>query len=98
MAKKWLNKGNHKRIDCGNCGGIQNGIGTMDHHPQICPNCKISCIWYYVTHENVVQIIPEYAPDPIKLFIDWCQTTLDELEMIELMVGFEEIGKNKPTE
>lgn len=94
MEKKWFSKGTYKNINCANCGKTQNEIATMDHHSGICPNCNISCIWYYITNENVTQIIPEFAPDSIKSFIDWCQSELDELEMTELVIELENIGKN----
>ncbi|MDG5493242.1 hypothetical protein [Psychroserpens sp. SPM9] len=93
MKKEWLTKGNHQEICCGNCGSIQNEIAAMDHHSGICSNCNISCVWYYLTNENVVQIIPEFAPNSIKLFIEWCQSELDELEIIELIIELEKIGK-----
>ncbi len=97
MKKEWLIKGDHKKINCGNCGKTQTAISTMDHHSGICPDCNINCIWYYLTNENVAQIIPEFAPNSVKLFIEWCQSELDELEMIELIVELENIGTTKAT-
>ncbi|WP_298760557.1 hypothetical protein [uncultured Psychroserpens sp.] len=98
MEKEWLSKGNHEKISCANCSKIQKGIGAMDHHSGICPDCNISCVWYYITNENVVQIIPEFAPNSVKFFIEWCQSELDELEIIELIIELEKIGKTKSTE
>ena len=95
MRKKWLTKGNHQQICCGNCDSIQNEIATMDHHPSICPSCGINCIWYFITAKNVVQIIPEFAPYSVRQFIEWCQSELDELDMVELIVELENIGKKE---
>jgi len=89
---KWLSKGSYEKINCGNCGKTQRKIGESDHHSGICPNCNILCVWYYISNENVIQIIPQFAPDSIKLFINWCQSELDELEMVELIVELERIG------
>jgi hypothetical protein len=58
----------------------------------ICPNCQIQCVWYDFGKSRVLQVIPSLAPTIFRSFIEWSQSELDELEFIELMLSFEELG------
>ena len=93
MIKNWYNLGTYEQIKCSNCNKKQHDIQTMDYHPMICPECQIECIWFDLGNEKVLQIIPSFAPKEFRMFIQWSQKELDELEFIELIVAFEELGK-----
>jgi hypothetical protein len=92
MNKRWFSVGSSDEVICANCDVLQKGIYSHDHHPCICPNCKIDCFWYDVVSGRTLQIIPEYAPNEIKQFIQWAQSELDELEFLELIVHFEQLS------
>lgn len=93
MDYNWYSLGNYKSTQCSNCNTKINDAHAVDHHVGICPACKIKCIWYDMGNNKVLQIIPQYAPTEFKRFIEWTQSELDELEVVELISSFEELGK-----
>ena len=93
--KKWYSIAKSRRSICGNCNSVFYEIENHDHHNSICPNCGITCIWYSLKDDYTLQIIPEYCPDVLLSFIKWGQSELDELEFLELITLFEEIGEFK---
>lgn len=93
MKKNWYKIGISEINTCGNCESEFRGLADLDHHSSVCPNCEIECIWYYIDKEKSLQIIPKYAPSEVKMFIDWAQKELDEIEFIELISSFESIVK-----
>ena len=93
MIKNWYSLGNYERTECTNCSKEQSNIASLDHHPMICPNCQIECIWYDLGSGRTIQIVPSLAPIEFRLFIKWSQKELDELEFLELIMAFEELGQ-----
>jgi hypothetical protein len=93
MIENWYNLGTYKEIKCRNCGKEQHDVQAMDHHSTTCPSCKIECIWYDMGEGKVLQVIPSLASLEFRMFIEWSQKELDELEFLELIVTFEELGK-----
>lgn len=89
---KWYSVENEKGLACCRCGAFfEKGALILDHHPSICPNCNVECLLY--DWEKGIQIVTEDAPYEMQHFIRWAQKELDELEFLELLVGFEEIAK-----
>lgn len=93
IEKKWFSIGDYKSINCCNCNKPQHNVATIDHHPRICPDCNVTCIWYDLSKNRVIQIIPEIAPESVKIFLNWAQSELDELEVFDLLAEFENIGR-----
>ncbi|GAA3518927.1 hypothetical protein GCM10022393_36330 [Aquimarina addita] len=93
MKKKWYQIGILDKNLCSNCNSEFQGLQTLDHHSQICPSCKIECIWFSFKNEKTLQIIPEFAPKEFQTFIKWAQKEFDEIEFLELILSFEEIAE-----
>ena len=93
MEKEWYSLGINGNNYCGNCKQTFKNLESLDHHMRICPNCKIACVWFTFKENKNLQIIPEYAPEVFKKFIEWAQEELDELEFLELIVNYEEIAE-----
>ena len=91
-GKEWFTLGSYESIKCLNCGTVHSDIASLDHHSGICPNCNIECIWFDLGNGKQIQVIPEFAPNPMREFIWWAQKELGELEFLELIVSLEEIN------
>ena len=77
---------------CVNCDNeINLGFRFLDHHPAICPICKIECA-YLDWRDRKIQVVPKNATPEFQLLLEWIQKDFDELEYVELMVCFEEIA------
>ncbi|MCO7224810.1 hypothetical protein [Pleionea sp. CnH1-48] len=89
---KWFSIESEDKLSCCNCGDVfPKNIGGLDHHPSICTKCGIECVLF--EWSKLVQIHTQAAPSPIRRFILWAQHELDELEFIELLSSFEELGE-----
>jgi len=77
------------------CAGCQERIRLTvppyDHHPSHCPFCHAECI-YFEFQDRLVQLVIERAPSTLVRLIRILQRDFNELEFIELIVGFEEIA------
>jgi len=93
MDYNWYSLGDYNSTQCGNCNSKIENAHAVDHHSGICPECKIQCIWFDIGKNKVLQIIPDKASKEFKKFIEWAQLELDELEFVELISSFEELGE-----
>ena len=96
-SKKWYSIGNQEGVTCINCNHRITRVGYIHTNTGVCPTCKIPCIFYGIGKNDVIQVLPDKAPDSFKKFISWFQTELNELEFIELIGSFRRIIKGLST-
>lgn len=90
--KKWFTTGKQKGIACLNCGNILTDVGYIHTNTGVCPSCKIQCIFYGIGMEDVIQVLPQNAPESFRKFIDWFQSDLNEIEFLELVGSLKRIA------
>jgi hypothetical protein len=66
-------------------------VPPYDHHPSCCPFCQAECV-YFEFQDHLVQVVITSAPAALVRLIRILQRDFDELEFVELIVGFEEIA------
>lgn len=93
-TNNWLAIGSRAQgVQCVSCtSNIAEFIG-VDHHPRICPYCKVESFFFDLGNSKLVQILPHEAPNVVRRFIRWSQNELDELEFLGLMVHIELIAE-----
>ena len=80
------------KLVCANCGQeVDLLYPSVDHHPSVCPSCGIPCL-FFSWKDQLVQIVPGDAPDALRWMIDWAQQELNELEFVDILVAFDQIG------
>lgn len=82
-------------LACSACGTPIDLGPTADHHPRRCPACAVECA-FVNWKGRVLQVVPGDAPEPFAAFVRWGQQHLDELEYVELLCAFEELGEAMP--
>ena len=76
---------------CPKCGESMIGIfPSADHHSSRCSSCGTHLVALTATQRSFV-IDLENAPVALQRFLAWAQTSLDELELIILLMTLEEI-------
>lgn len=80
-----------QRLPCAACRQLIAIDGVGDHHPSVCPACGVECV-FLPWHGRITQILPDRAPAPLRQLIRWAQHSLDELDLAELLVAFEELA------
>lgn len=90
----WISVGsvhNHT-VPCASCHErITLTVPPCNHHPSYCPFCHAECI-YFEFQDRLVQLMIASAPVTLVRLIRILQRDFDELEFIELIVGFGEIA------
>ena len=80
------------RLVCANCGKeVDLLYPSVDHHPSVCPACDIPCL-FFSWKNQLVQVLPNLAPDALRRMIEWAQRELNELEFIDILVAIDQIA------
>jgi hypothetical protein len=87
--KTWISIGDAKGVSCCSCGKRIELQPFIDHHNRVCTHCGVPCV--FLLWEKWKQILPALAPSHVKVFIDWSQDSLDELEFSELLSFLDDI-------
>lgn len=79
-------------LSCVRCGEeVDLLYPSVDHHPSVCPACGSDCI-FISWKRHMVQIVPEYAPEPFSRLLRWCQENLDEFEFVTVLTSVDELA------
>lgn len=92
MIDNWMSIGDYSGVKCINCNVLIKDAHAVDHHSGYCPNCQEESIFFDFGENRVLQIALEKSPSTFQKFIKWSQVELDELEIVELIVAFEEMS------
>ncbi len=95
-SNNWYAVGTQAGINCLNCNSSIVEVGYTHTDTGVCPYCKTPCIFYGIGKDNVIQVIPDYAPDSFRKFISWVQTDLSEMEFLFLIGAIKRIGRDLP--
>lgn len=94
---RWTTSTSGETIPCPGCG--ENLVGytpSCDHHGVTCPNCNDALILISTSAKNHAVCISR-CPHELQRFFSWCQSDLDELEFVSLLLSLEELldgGRN----
>lgn len=75
-------------LDCAACGHEIDPGPASDHHPRVCPNCRIESAFLH-WKGRTVQIVPSKAPPAFVAVLRLGQQHLDELEYAEFICALE---------
>jgi hypothetical protein len=95
MIDNWISLGDYSGVKCINCSFLIKGAHAVDHHSRYCPNCKEESIFFDFGENRVLQLALKKSPPTFQKFIKWSQVELDEREIAELIVAFEEMSNKR---
>ena len=88
---QWMTSTDGDTALCPSCANSLVGYTpSADHHGAKCGHCGAALIVVSTSSRSTLVAI-DRCPEELRLFLAWCQSTLDELEFVSLVVSLEEV-------